>query len=56
LDSIAKPLAQLRSKSLLCADRLATTPTGYAFLNDVLAQFLPAPDHTTDRIPVQSKQ
>ena len=54
-DSIAPALSRLRAKHLLLPDRLATTPAGFAFLNDVLAQFMPDPDHRRGRIPVHSR-
>jgi len=51
-------LSALHKQGLLRPDRLATTATGFDFLNDVLAAFLPNDDqpgeHTTDRIPVNS--
>lgn len=57
LEALAPVLSSLQNKGLLRRDRLATTATGFDFLNDVLAAFLPDDepgDHTTDRIPVNS--
>ena len=58
VEALAPVLSALHKQGLLRPDRLATTATGFDFLNDVLAAFLPNDDqpgqHTTDRIPVNS--
>jgi len=55
LESIEDSLAHLRSKGLLRTDRLATTDTGYRFLNDVLGQFLAGTNPKPDHIPLHSE-
>ena len=55
INTISHQLEGLRRKGLLKIDRLATTEQGYKFLNDVLAQFLPADDQLSNRIPVHSQ-
>jgi putative oxygen-independent coproporphyrinogen III oxidase len=52
ITSISNELVRLREGGLLGKDTLATTSQGYKFLNNVLAEFLPAEDQLNDRIPV----
>jgi len=54
INSISSELARLRTGGLLGKDTLATTDQGYKFLNNVLAEFLPADDQANDRIPLRS--
>lgn len=55
ITTISHELEGLRNKGLLKHDTLATTDQGYKFLNDVLAEFLPADDQLIDRIPLHSQ-
>jgi oxygen-independent coproporphyrinogen-3 oxidase len=54
IDKLQPALDVLRSKDLIQADRLATTEKGFRFLNDVLAEFVPAEDHKPGKISVKS--
>ena len=55
LQSIEPLLASLREKNLLRTDRLQTTSKGYLFLDTLLAEFMPAENHTVERIEVNSQ-
>ncbi len=55
LEGLTKTLVGLRDRGLLKQHRLATTPIGFSFLNDVLAEFLPVADHPHGVIPVKSR-
>ncbi|MFT5320144.1 MAG: putative oxygen-independent coproporphyrinogen III oxidase [Pseudohongiellaceae bacterium] len=55
INSISSELTRLRESGLLGKDALATTDRGYKFLNNVLAEFLPADDQTNDRIPLHAQ-
>ena len=55
LQSIEPLLASLREKNLLRTDRLQTTSKGSLFLDTLLAEFMPAENHTVERIEVNSQ-
>ncbi len=55
LEGLTKTLIGLRDRGLLQQDRLATTPIGFTFLNDVLAEFLPVANPSPGIIPVKSR-
>jgi len=51
-DVLEPVLAKLRARGLVQQDRLSTTGTGFSFLNDVLAEFMPEADQPHGAIPV----